>query len=396
MPFGLLDTGFAVKRREDILTDARAAIAAAPALGANVNTDAESALGQILEIMGGALAEVWEAAEAVYASADPLTATGVALDNVAARYAITREEEHESTVTLTLAGTPGTVIAAGSAVTLQGDRSRWLLDAEATIGGGGTVSADFTAEDTGPTVALAGSTWSIATPVSGWTGATNAADAEVGRDVESDAALRARVLQARAAGSRTGEAIRAAMLRVSGVTEAIVIENDTNSPDADGRPAKSLEVVVRGGDDDAVGEALWATKPAGIESASTVSAPNQVSVSVVDGNGDTQTVVFSRADEVPAYVEIDYLPRLGTFPSNGETLMRDAILDFGSGLRIGGGVSPEDVRQAFLCSLPTGSLRSVVLRLGVTASPPSAVEIPTSRTQLAVFDSSRIAITRLS
>jgi uncharacterized phage protein gp47/JayE len=394
MPYGLLDTGLAIKRREDILADVRARVATAPALGANVNTDAESPLGQILEIMAGAMAEVWEAADAVYASADPLTARGVALDNVAQRYALARERAVASTVTLTLAGTPGTLIPGGSAVTLGADRTRWVLLEDRTIGGGGNIAGPFEAADTGPLRALAGSSWSIATPVSGWSGATNSTDAVVGRDAESDASLRARALQAAVTGGRAAEAIRSAMLRVRGVTEAVVIENDTNSPDADGRPMKSIEVVVRGGTDQAVADALWSSKPSGIETVSTVSGP--VVASVVDGNGATQSVTFSRADAVTAYVEIDYAPRLGVFPSNGETLMRDAILAFGAGLRIGTGVSPEDVRQALLCPLPSGSLRSLVLRMGVAPSPPSAVEIPTTRTSLAVFDSSRIAITRVN
>lgn len=49
---------------------------------------------------------------------------------------------------VTITGQAGKVLAAGTVI-LRADGRRYLLDAEATVGGGGTVSADITAEEPG-------------------------------------------------------------------------------------------------------------------------------------------------------------------------------------------------------------------------------------------------------
>lgn len=396
MPYGVLSTGFALKTREQVLADIRDQIAAAPNLGANINTTAESTLGQLVEIFGSAVAELHEVAQGLYTQQSLAMATGAALANLAANYGLAREGAVASTVTLTLAGTPTTVIPAGSAVTLGGgSNSRWTIDTAATIGGGGTVNADFTCDDTGPIAALAGSTWTIATPVTGWTGATNGADAEPGRDVESDAAFRRRIEQAVTASAGSGiDAIQSAVTRVSGVTQVVVIENDSASDDADGRPPHSFEVVAIGGVDASIAAAIWDSKPAGIRATTTVSAPNQVSETVVDAAGNNQTVEFSRPDEVDVYVEVDYTPR-SSFPSNGESLILSAILDFGASLVIGAGAYPPDILDAIYDRFGTRSFSSLELRMGLVASPVTASPVPTSLTQIAAFDSSRITITRV-
>lgn len=392
MPFGVTPEGFVPKRQEHIEADLRAGFAVAPSLGANINTDPESPAGQVIVLVAAALAEPWAALEQVYNSQDLLSAADDGLDRLLQRYRLERFQEDRSRVTVTLQGTPGTQIQAGAAITLEDAGSRWVLTANAEIGVG---TAVFEAEDVGPLQALADSTWEIATPVGGWTGVTNATDAVVGRFRESNASARTRAMQAAASGSRAEGAIRAAVLRVPNVSEAIVIENDTAFTDADGRPLKSFEVVVRGGADEAVAAAIWATKPTGIQVVSTVDVANQVSETVVDRNGDPQTVVFGRPDVVPAYLEVDYLPRGGVYPANGEALMLAGILDFEATLRIGGGVSPADITQALLRALPHRALRRLEIRLGTQASPRHAAEIPTSRTQLADFDSSRVTFTRL-
>lgn len=390
-PFGLLDTGLSPMRQEEVEASLRARIAAAPALGANINTAAESPMGQLVVLVAAVATQQWELAEAVLAGMNPHTASGTQLDRLGPAFGLSRQGAVASTATLTLAGTPGTVVPAGSAVEDESTGARFATDADATIGGGGTVDVDATAESTGPIQALAGTTWTIATPVSGWTGATNAADAAVGRDIESDASFRRRLLQAATAQSR----LELQLLQVAGVTEAIVVENATPFVDLDGRPPHSFEVVARGGTDAAVAAAIWANKPAGIQTTTTVGAAAQVSEVVTDAAGDGHTVVFSRPDVIDVYVEIDYRPR-PTFPGDGEARMVQAILDFGAALRIGEGAYPTDVEQAIYCAFSQPAFYDLTLRMGLSASPLDAVPVPANRAELPDFDSARITLTRLT
>jgi hypothetical protein len=260
------------------------------------------------------------------------------------------------------------------------------------------VNAAFTAVNTGPIQALAGSTWSIVTPVSGWTSAgPNPLDAERGRNVETDGQLRSRALSIlTSAGGTAVDQIRAAILRLTGVTECLVIENATPYTDGDGRQAHSIEVVVRGGVDQEIADALWAHKPAGIRAVTTVPPASQVSATVVDENGDNQTIEFSRPEIVDVYVEIDYTPN-ERFPSDGESRIVQAILDLEAELRTGDGVTPLDVTDAILSAF--SGLRAVfsvlTLRMGLSPNPTVAATVPASRTQIASFDSSRITVTRI-
>ena len=139
-------------------------------------------------------------------------------------------------------------------------------------------------------------------------------------------------------------------------------------------------------------EAIWQYAAGGIATVSTVSSPT--TKTVVDANGDNQTVKLSRPELKAVYVEIDYTPKTG-FPTDGEARMSQAILDFGSGLEPGKGVDPVDIERVVLCALPSQTLSSLTLRMGLSASPATAVQVPAGKTELADFDSSRITITKV-
>jgi hypothetical protein len=78
-------------------------------------------------------------------------------------------------------------------------------------------------------VALAGEIDQIVTPVSGWTGVTNVADASAGRDAETDDQLRVRRAQSiqLSAGVSIGS-IRSKVLALEYVESAAVIDNPDN------------------------------------------------------------------------------------------------------------------------------------------------------------------------
>jgi len=186
---------------------------------------------------------------------------------------------------------------------------------------------------TGPVVGFANTITDIVTQISGWNSAWNPLDATLGEDEETDSALRLRRAQSVAtAGAGTVEAIRAAILAVGGVTAAFVLENTGDVVDGNGLPAHSVEVVVLGGTTADLAAEIWATKGGGIYS------NGDVASNVIDSQGFTQTVRFSRPTPVDIWVRGTYTidPESETgFPTDGEDLMEAAMLTYGESLTIG-------------------------------------------------------------
>lgn len=301
--FGVTSTGFVAKSVQDILDDVETGERAA--FGSTIDVSAESPLGQINGVIGGALAEAWELAQAVYSAQYPGSSSGAALDNVASITGSVRTAATRGTVLQTCTGDPGTVLALGRIVERDTTAERWISLASDTLVavaawaastayvvgdrvnnsgnvyqcttagtsassggptstdpdeaivdgtviwrwlGAGTAAVDITfrAEQFGSIVAPSGSLNVITTPVSGWDGAINVLDASTGIDLETDALFRQRrEFELATSGSATIDAIRADLLNVNDVLEAFVFENVSEFAGPDGEPPHSIECVVR-------------------------------------------------------------------------------------------------------------------------------------------------------
>lgn len=223
-------------------------------------------------------------------------------------------------------------------------------------------SVSMTAEVTGPIPAFKNTLTNIVTPVVGLTSTKNTADAVVGRDIETDAELRLRRQnELQKAGAATVEAIRAKLLSVEGVTQAIVFENHDMIPDLDGRPPKSFEAFVQGGADAAIAQAVWESKAAGIESVGTETE------TVIDSQGLSQTVKFSRPTVVNVYVNIE-ITKDFTAPSNVADLVRTALSEYINTLQIGQSVVVYPSLIGLLDSIP--GIVDVRIGINTTGSPP--------------------------
>jgi len=185
----------------------------------------------------------------------------------------------------------------------------------------------------GAVIGYASTLTDIVTQVSGWTAAWNPLAATLGNEEETDSALRLRrALSLATPGSGTVDAIRAAVLSVSAVTAAFVLENTGDAVDGNGLPGHSFEVVVLGGDGDDIAEEIWDHKGAGIYS------HGVTPVVVSDSQGFSQTVRYTRPSEIDIWVRGTYTedPEADPgFPTNGEDLMETAMLATGQALTIG-------------------------------------------------------------
>ena len=195
-----------------------------------------------------------------------------------------------------------------------------------------TGSVDIEAEVVGVVIAPADTVTNIVVgPPATVSSITNPLALTTGNVREDDETLRNRILNNQeVTGTATVEAIQARLRAVTGVTTAIVIENDLEVVDGDGRPPKSFESVVEGGTDEDVANLIWLTKPAGI------STYGSTSENITDSNGQQKTINFSRPTPLHIAIRVSYTKYSEEdFPADGESTMTTTVVDHTNALGLG-------------------------------------------------------------
>jgi uncharacterized phage protein gp47/JayE len=380
---GITATGFERKRLADIKVDIENELKTT--FGNGINLDPESVFGQIVGIFAEREDLVWQGLEDVYNSQYPDTAFGVSLDNVAALTGIQRIPARPAVANVTLTGSVGTIIPLGSLVAVPNNGPQFKTLTQTVIPSGSSISVSVESVNTGLITAAAGTITAIVTPITGWNAVTNPLDATPGNEVESDTALRIRrEQQLQKSGAATVEAMRASLLTVSGVTQVIIFENTSMVTDLNGLPPKSFQAFVQGGANQAIGNKIWAVKAAGILSYGTITT------SVVDSQGITHLINWSRPVEKNIYVIVNLTTNPSKFPVNGATLTRDAILAYGSALEIGDPVIVIPEMIASIASI-SGILNATIL-VGLSPNPTGSANIIQNVNEIAKFDSTRITV----
>lgn len=228
------------------------------------------------------------------------------------------------------------------------------------------VEVEAQASVSGEVAAPAGSLTVIETPVSGWDSVTNELDATLGQEIESDADAKQRRNESLAfPGHSTIPAIIADLLQIEGVIAARGFENTSLIVDSAGRPAKSFEMVVQGGDQTTIAEAIRDAKPAGIQTYGALSN------SLTDSQGFPITVFFSRPTLVPIYIVLD-LTVNAEYPADGDDLVKAALVAFGDALSIGEAIV---VLPKLICALDAIpgiediGIVDAVIRIGTASLP---------------------------
>lgn len=387
MPYGLTNEGFVMKPLSVILDEIAAAQRASAALGADIDTSAESLLGQMNGVMATKLRELWELGGAAYNARNPRGAAYNALDIVCALTGVYRLPATKGTLDLlNLSLNAGVTVPAGSVVHVNGDpTNRWVttIPGVNATGSPAVVGVYAEAETAGRFIANAGTLTQIATPVSGWTAATNPSDATPGRNLETDTALRQRRERViRAGGSSPLDAIRAALFEVTDVAQVSVFENPTDTT-VGGMPPHSVRAVVTGGTDLAVATALWGAKGGGIQ---TVGA---VSQAVVDTQGVTHAVRFDRPTDVDVYVKVTIERDAARYA--GDDAVKAAVVELEDALLAGDNVRLSVVSRAALSV--AGVVDVVAVLLGRSAGAGRvAASLAIDRTERAQLDASRVEV----
>lgn len=440
---GVTSEGFVTKTVSELQAGLQAAFRRV--FGKNVNVDSRARAGQEIDIFADALSEVWDLAEAVSASFDPSSASGILLDNLCALTGLTRAAPAKSQVDILAIGTAGTVMAigrragvtgtstvfettAGGTITAAGawatatlyaegaivvsGGSLWRATAAGTSGavaptgvgpthddgavtwayqGAGSAFALLPAEATvtGRLQGFAGSVNSIVTPVAGWATVTNPLDAIPGRDLETDTELRLRRQQQIAnVGSSPLNALVAKVALVKGVSVAIAFENTTDATVGTIGP-HGIEVLVEGGANVDVAEAILKAKAAGIATFGTSVETRTTS------NGDPIDIRYSRPTLQNIWVIVELEKDPAKYPLDGDAKVKEALIEFGDAQALGKDVVASALSGAIFKAVP-GVLDVTTVFIGTAPAPVSSATIPLTIRQRADYDTSRITVSSIN
>ena len=380
-------SGLTIETYEEIVEALGDAQQAMSELGATWVTSPDSPQGQLNAVFADALRQLQEALLALYQAMDRSSATGQLLVNLSLITGTEKRFATPATVTATVNLNAGVTLLAGSQANVDGDTDIvFATDEDVTNTGGSPANVDveMSAVIAGSAAfAAAGTLTEITTPVAGWNSVTNAEDSVSGLDDETDPELRQRGLRELSSrGSANIDAIVAAVSAVTGVTDLQGYENTDDDTNGDGLPGNSLEIVVLGGDDDEIAQAIWDSKPAGILSYGADDGE------AIDASNHIQTVRFSRPTNVNIYLTFANMDTDTSYV--GDTAFKaDLVQAAEEFFEVG-----DDVLFTRVISLAYGiqGVRNFDLTLGIAASPTLTTDITIGVRQLASFDTTRVAV----
>ena len=313
------------------------------AFGTSLEFEAGSVQQQWVGIDSEVLTEVDEAILALGNGVSLNTAVGYQLDANGSWVGNRRRRATFTKVTLTLGGVAGTVVPTGRRIQTA-EAVLFATDMEVTIGTTGSVLVTATALTAGATFVAAGTLNRIVDVITGWETVNNTAIGDTGRNRESDLAYRLRQqLQANRNSIGPLQATIIGVQEVDGVTKADGVENPTSATttiQGVSIDARSMYVVVKGGDDDDIAEAIYNTKTGG--------SITQGGTTVNLSRGSWQVPVsFTRPTDVPVAISFT-IALLDGFPSNGLSQITQRLLDLVDNIGIGEALHDGNVYVAIL------------------------------------------------
>lgn len=284
-----------------------------------------------------------ETLQQAYNSKDPNKAKDVDLDVIGELTGAKRSAGSGSSVVLTLTGTPGTLIPAGSTFESSVTGTRWTTDQDFTLDGAGTADVDSTCTVTGETQADAGTITKIVDVIGGLSSVTNALPATPGTDRQSNSSFRVeRATSVGRPGNNQIDSLYGEVFAVDGVRRCRIYENDTGSDAYDPvdnphtLPKNSVSVIVDGGEVDDIAYAIYVKKNPGARLYQP-GTPFEVLVTSKVYPTNQKLIRASRPVYVDPLIVVEVTDD-GSLPANADQLIEEAIVEFFAGGLIPAGV----------------------------------------------------------
>lgn len=246
----------------------------------------------------------------------------------------------------------------------------------------------FECETLGAIDSPVGTITQVIDTITGFESATNDVPVSVGNDADTDETLRQRwsaSLYNR--GSANIQAVRARVLDCIGVNKAVVIENVGDVTDEDGLLPHSIEVIVSGGNNEDIANAIYLSKSGGIQT-------NGTQVVEIRDNTTAKTypIRFNRPTNKPIYVKVDVYDYTEEIWSDANVKqIKQAIVDYGGNLSFG-----EDViLQRFYGPIyaATKGIGRLEVKMSTDGSSYGSSNVPISIREVATFNVDNIEVT---
>ncbi len=309
MPNTLDENGLQIKTFNEVKQDLTTSFR--EIYGNDINIDSNTPDGQLINILSQTVIDLLELIQQVYNSFDPDFAIGTVLDQRIALNNIKRKGGTYSYTNIDVITTSSCTLNGLNTVDIESaftvsdsQGNQWVLSATQTPASAGTYTYSFRAKEIGAVESLPNTITTIVNAVVGVSAINNPAALTVkGQDTETDAQLKERRKQSIGIASQGyRESLKATLLNLEDVTYAQVYENDTNTTDADGIPGHSIWVIVQGGTDQDVANAIYAQRNAGC------GMKGSTSYTITRSDSTVFTVNWDRPSTTDAYIEFDVTP----------------------------------------------------------------------------------------
>lgn len=284
--------------------------------GADANLDQSSPDGQLLNIFAQGGVDIRELLMQIYNSFDPDNCSGRILDERCAINNIFRKGGTFTTVpidittnrTVTLQGLDenyNDVNATG--YTIQDSAGNQFVLVSTQTLQAGTTRVLFRSKDIGSVQTTLNTITIPVTIVLGVVSVNNPVDATEGKNEESDYDLKVRRRQSVSIGSSGYlNGLLATVLQLDGVTDAALYENFTGEVDANGTPAHCMWLVVEGGSDADIADAIYRKKSYGCN------MRGNITYTITTVSAQQFVAKWDEPTEQELYLKFDIIPTSST------------------------------------------------------------------------------------
>jgi len=388
--FGLTTKGFTRKPYTQIIADKEER--ARDLFGEDIELSERSPLGLYIQSTSWENSILWDVMESVYYSAFIDDAEGKQLDGLVKYIGLFRKPALRAIGRVIFTGNADRAIPQGFRVmTESGIIFRTTM--AVIIGTDGHVEAEIEAVEPGRTGNVtANRITSMFNPIAGISNVNNPERTSGGTVIETDEELRERYYRSLSRkGKATRAAIEAAILELPTVKDARVLENYSMDVDENGLPPKSISPLVFDGNPVEIAHAVLATKSAGIESY------GETVLEILDNRGVLQKIGYTRATEIPVYVEVT-LYRTPSFRPGYEQTIRTNIIRYIGGLDVDGtefnglGLGQNVAHSRIIAETRDPGVRDARVRVSLDGDNWFEDSIPIPVNQIAITDFERVVV----
>ena len=255
--------------------------------------------GQLIGIMTALISQTWNELNKVYHSYNPNIVSGQGLRNIGMITGLYKGSATRSQAVVSLEGIGNTLVPKGSIFT-DTNGNEFYSNKDAFIPANVSVLAVLS----GPIPVPAGTIINISSPISGLTGVVQTQDGFIGSQPQAEISYRNLRNKTVMRGSNSVQESMEAQIRELGIAQVTVVNNDSELTLPDNTPPHTIQVVVgefEGVSDDDIADTIFKNKGLGVNTYGTTT------VTVEDINDNPHSINFTKATEVPIFINADII-----------------------------------------------------------------------------------------